>query len=109
MDSWLNYLILKVSRPEPPGFLLSHRSLTQSGLQGKTLRKKIRSRREEDYFSANPLGLGLSGNRIVQKFAIQNAYRYLYCFYRKEESRGILTMVFSWKRSQRKRIKEMAL
>jgi len=35
---------------------------------------------EEDFFSANPLGLGLSGKRIVQKFATQNAYRYFMLF-----------------------------
>ncbi len=46
----------------------------QPGLQGKTLRKKIHSRREEDFISANPSGPGLSGNPVVQKFATQNAF-----------------------------------
>jgi len=78
MGPWLNYLMFKVSRQEPPGFLLSHLSLIQSMLQGKTLRKTNTlwsAARKEDFFSANPLGPGLSGKRIVQKFATQNAYR----------------------------------
>jgi len=49
-------------------------------LQGKTLRKTNTlwsAARKEDFFSANPLGHGLGGKQIVQKFATQNAYKYL--------------------------------
>jgi hypothetical protein len=78
MGTWLNYFSVQSRSAGASRLFVKPPHLDTIGLQGKTLRKKIRSRREEDFISANPLGPGLSGNRIVQKFATQNAYRYFF-------------------------------
>lgn len=77
MGSWLNNFNVQSQSAGASWLFVKPPHLDTIGLKGKTLRKKIRSRREEDFISANPLGPGLSVKRIVQKFAPQNAYRYL--------------------------------
>lgn len=77
MGSWLNNFNVQSQSAGASWLFVKPPHLDTIGLKGKTLRKKIRSRREEDFISANPLGPGLSANRIVQKFAPQNAYRHL--------------------------------
>ncbi|RZJ83558.1 MAG: hypothetical protein EOO20_22575 [Chryseobacterium sp.] len=53
--------------------------------------------RKEDFFSANPLGHGLGGKGIVQKFASQNAYRYfIEIRKRKQMKKGLVRSNIGW-------------
>jgi hypothetical protein len=63
MGSWLNYLVFKVSRQEPPGFLLSHLTLIQSGCKARLCEQKIRSAGGRFFFS-KPSGKSFVANGL---------------------------------------------